>query len=59
MFHKHDWKVISEKTFDSPLERLLALGANYHLTHFADMKSRHVTIVKCECGKIKKFETKF
>jgi hypothetical protein len=59
MFHKHSWEVISDKTFESELERLLKLGASNYEIHFCSRDSKNIMIMKCECGKIKKFVTRF
>jgi hypothetical protein len=62
MFHKHNWEIISNKTFKSPIERMReSNNAGFSVKNaYSDLyMGTSVVIVKCKCGKIKKFETKY
>ena len=58
MFCKHKWKVLSETTTDSKLDRLMA-----NIPEFAPLemkiqwvKKKHIQIITCgKCGKLKRF----
>jgi len=56
LFCKHDWEILSEKLYESELERKKRiLGSNFSY-FFGEARQRLVQIVACKkCGKIKRY----
>jgi hypothetical protein len=57
LFHKHEWKILSETTTKSGLEHTVEVSVKAGLSLERCQESTHrklIQIVTCKCGKLKK-----
>ena len=54
--HHHKWSVLSEQRLPGFWEEAKKAGA-FEVEIRRPWREKHVTIVTCECGKIKQFKT--